>query len=254
MLGELTASRRNEACAITGRPVSKHLPPHMARIAPTPDQRHVLEHIARYRVTTVDALHAVRYALRTRAAATKATQRLVAAGLLQAFELRGRKFFQLTKSSAATVGAPSTAADPLQAQGLYEHYAVLAFCCLGSVRRERLTTSEFREAFPEFANASGISPSHQHYYLDTDHGVHRLGRATVDAGGDARRLLGKCREIVRHATETPHLRDVLRSGLFVLTILTPEEQKKAVLLDAMLSEPLGCFARVEVVPELHHVL
>src|SRR4051812_12307319 len=115
----------------------------------TQSQLELLAHVARYRLTTVDALHAVFYD--ERAAAQKAASRLVTSGALWSYPIGRQSFYQLTRRGAAAVGAPKNIADRLGSQGLRSNYAMLAFCCLGEPLRERLMPKEFRDSFPALA-------------------------------------------------------------------------------------------------------
>lgn len=222
----------------------------MVKTSLTPGNRHILEHVARFRISTVDAIHALFYADKTRDGAMKAANRLVTDGLLQSFDINSRKIYQLTEAAASLIGSPRTSAEPLGVQSLRECFAMLCFCCLGEVKRKSLTPSEFRDAFPEFADAKGIAPWSQHYYAERRGDAARLGRATVDSGADTARVLRKCREIIHDAKNTPVLREIIAQRLFVLVVLTAEESKRCVLADAIRKDRLRSLVEVEVIPDL----
>lgn len=220
----------------------------------TEGQREILAHVVRYRLTTVDTLHRLFFTGLTRDAARKAGDRLSDAGWLRPFAVRNRTFYQLTRQAATQFGVPKNAADPLDAQALTERYGFLAFCCLQPIQRKGLLPAELKLSFPSLAEAPGVSTAHHRFYVDIHEGTLRLGRATLDTGGEYTRLLRKCRGIVLQARRIPPLRQLIDQDLFVLAILTSEPSKRAVLLDAIAQNPLSIRVRVEHIPELQHVL
>lgn len=224
----------------------------------TPDslQRRILEHVGRYRLTTPDALHRLFYDNRSRDAALKMATGLVKTGWLQGFDVgcHRRKVYQLTRRGAVTAGYPLSVADLVREQSLFEHYAVLAFCCLRPRLRARLTPPEFAKAFPEFADAKGISAAHQPYYIDTEEGPPRLARILIDNGGETARYVRKCRETVRAANQTPALQQLVSRDLFMVSILTLEQSKAQAIADVLARQELGPLFRIHVIGELYHVL
>lgn len=217
-------------------------------------QKHILSHVARYRLTIDQAVHRIFYSDATRDAARKSLERLATKGLLQLDRVRNRNFYYLTPKASSLLGVPPTRADALGAQTLVENFAVLAFCCLGSDLRERLTAAEFSTAFPEFAQANGISPAHQHYYYDRHEQNWYLARATVDTGASLAAIRRKCRHIARHAANTETLCDMVAQRRFMVTVLTGEESKATALAESLAKEKTNIQYRVVLVPEITEVI
>ena len=221
---------------------------------PTEDQRRLLAHVVRYRVTTPEALHVTLYADRSKAAAAKAASRTEEAGFLERFQLSRRIFYYLSKEATSVLGVPPSAASPPGTQALSEHYAVLAFCALREPGTERLTPEEVREHFPEFAEAPGVSAAHQHYCVTRYQGHPVLARATVDTGAELRRVVDKCRVIASHAAETAGLLELARTGRFHVAVLTADESKKRALDEALSSLSSSTRFRAVTIPEMRHIL
>lgn len=221
---------------------------------PTELQKNILYHVARYRLTVDQAVHRLFCPEMTRDAARKSLERLEAKSLLQSTRVRNRTFYYLTSKASSLLGIPPTRANDLGAQTLVEKFAVLAFCCLGNALRERLTPVEFKEAFPEFAEAKGISAVHQHYYYDQHGQDWYLARATIDTGGSLAAIQSKCRRFAKHAAQTHALRDMVTHRRFMLTVLTGEETKAIALAELLEKEATNIQYRVVQVPELTEIL
>lgn len=221
---------------------------------PSELHKHILQHVARYRLTVDEAVHRLFYPNVTRDAARKSLERLSAKGLLQSDRVRNRSFYYLTPKACSLLGLPATRADSLGAQTLVDNFAMLAFCCLGQVLRERLTMPEFRQAFSEFAEAPGISLGHQHYYYDQLQENWYLARATVDTGASIATIKRKCRDIARHAANTPGLREILMQHRFMIAVLTGEASKAQALAQTLEPEETNVQYRVALVPEIAEVV
>lgn len=221
---------------------------------PSETQKKILFHVARYRLTVVEAVHRIFYPDKSRDAARKSLERLCAAGWLQSERVRSRTFYYLTSKTCSLLGLPATRSDALGAQSLVESFAVLAFCCMHDRTRERLTADDFQTAFAEFADEPGIALAHQHYYYDRHQDNWYLARATVDTGGSVAAIKRKCRSIARHAANTPGLNQILSQKRFMVTVLTAEETKAMALATALESERTNVQYQVVYVPEIGEVI
>lgn len=222
--------------------------------SPTDFQKNILYHVARYRLTVDQAVHRLFCPEMTRDAARKSLERLKEKSLLQSIRVKNRTFYYLTPDASSLLGIPPSRSDHLGTQALVEKFAMLAFCCLGSSLRERLTPAEFKVAFPEFAGSTGIKAAHQHYYYDQQEQNWYLARATVDTGGSLECIQTKCRRFARHAATTPVLRDLVNHQHFMLTILTGEESKAIALAQLLEKESTNIRYRVVQVPEIAEIL
>lgn len=207
--------------------------------ASTPDL--IKRHVERYRITTVDAVHHLFYAGKSREAAKKALNRMVDAEQLAPVPIAKRTFYQIH-------GTP-----PLTSQPLWERFAVLTFCVLRQPAHKRLTPQEFEDLFPEFANAPGISPAHQHYFLPLV-GTPRLGRALVDSDAEPDRVARKCRETFRDASATPGLVELLDARLFTISVLFAEPTKADAVASLLKDQNLGALFQFHVIPELNDLV
>ena len=215
----------------------------MVKAAPTeqPVSDLVKRHVERYRITTVDAVHRLFYAGKSRDAAKKALNRMVDADDLASVPIGKRTFYQIHGTA------------PLTSQPLWERFAVLTFCVMREPAQKRLTPQEFTELFPEFQNAPGISPAHQHYFLPLA-GSPRLARALVDSDADADRVARKCRETLRDASNTPGLVQLLDARLFVIAVLFAEQAKADTVAAILREQKLGAVFQFHVIPELNDLL
>jgi hypothetical protein len=220
----------------------------------TERQREVLEHVARFRVTTVEAVDRLFYGDRTTAGALKLLQRLVDAELLAApIRLRGQNFYQLTPQGARHLGVSRRAAVEFNSQTLRERYSVLAFCCLQRVRREYLPPAEFAALYPEIADQAGVDSSHQYFFYTRMGGVVRLGQALIDVSADPPRVVRKCRATAFRILRTPVLKE--KKDELLLAILTAEETKAEAIrrLLAELGDRLPLATHVVVVPQMNDI-
>jgi hypothetical protein len=146
---------------------------------------------------------------------------------------------------------PSKARSPSRPR--LRAYALLAFCCLGAVRRKRLTTEEIESHVPDLYRP-GLPGG---YYVAAGDPP-RFGLALIDAGGRGRwdRVLGRVRKQLEGHWRHPALRSFIEQGRFEITILTLLPQK-AQRLSAALAEwrdPRTQFIRIAVLPELMHLI
>jgi hypothetical protein len=161
----------------------------------------ILEHVRKFGVTGIDAVHRLFYPDKSKEAARIALYRLTHRELLSRFELKNRSFYQLTKKGCAQIGASKSAADPLGPQGLIDRYAYLWFILGNPKKRRALTPQALLQLFPELTGAKGIEL--QRYYIDEEGECPRLGRVTIDYGRESASLVKKCRGIMRDAMSSP---------------------------------------------------
>ncbi len=216
----------------------------MPTLSLQPRDRAILEHVARYRLTTLPVLHRLFFPERTDEAAKSVVKRLTPE-FLGAQPLYGRRvFYQLTTTGARLLGEAEEAARPLGAVARPTRLAVLDYCCLAhQPERRRFTRREFAEAFPDLAEVPFTD-----FTLD-DAGP-RLTRLHVDLGGDYRRFLRKLREYLARDLACPPFARLVRERCFALAVLTAEEAKRDAFLEALRRTPLSAPTSVEVVPDL----
>lgn len=146
----------------------------------------VLDHLARYVITTTDILERVIFRSEDdRKSFTNVIHRnLMEKGLLNSEKLLGgpRVYYQLTQEGTAEADAPPESHKALNPTRFAELYGELLFCCPDPDEeqpRPKFTTAEFNYWFPDRLKAHQRLPGP--YFLDIDkNGVRRLGRIVVD--------------------------------------------------------------------------
>lgn len=223
----------------------------------------VLSHISRYRLTTTAALDEVifggnvqrrknvikKLGVKSEKPAVKGTEQLVSHPLT---DRNKTVYYQLTEEAGIERGAPVTAYSSINSQNRIVFLGCLAFCCLGPIKRERLTPEEL--AGHEIGSHLGNTAQQQvDYYLDHDGNTVRLGRILVDFSTDAAKLLGKARKIAETLSEKKELRPLITDKLFVISIVVAEEEKRQSLIDQLRKKPLPVWTRVEAYPLMRGV-
>ncbi len=222
----------------------------MSPVQLQPRDRLLLEHVARYRLTTVEVVHKLFFAGKDVETAKSVLKRMNA-GYLRSQPLFGRRrYYQLSSVSASMLGEPDEATRPFGPSALPTRFGVVSFCCLGpGPERVRLRQLEFEEAFPELADLRFNDT-----YLERAGTTPKLGRILLDLGGDHLRFLRKVHEYARRDMAHRHFRQMVEAGAFVLTLITAEETKRAAIVEALSRRPLPMTCRVETVPELINFL
>jgi hypothetical protein len=166
-----------------------------------------------------------------------------------------KKVYGPTALTARLFGAPEEIANPVGEQALATVIGVSGFCHQGAAARPRYTRREFKEDFPpDWVEEHLGKDYYSDFYLDREGKRVRLGRIAVDLGGDCQRFVRKYRGRIRQWKRSEGLGEVIRSGLFALAIVVPNEPKRQAIEDAIREQPLGVWVRVEVVSELGELL
>lgn len=203
------------------------------------DDRLVLEHVARYRMTTSTILAAALDEIEPYAASLLA--KLVASGWLvtQSLDLTGAmgKCYHLSERATVKCNVNPLFAKPLAHNARVERFAIATFCCCSDPFRRLFTRDEF------IAHFSHLWYSGQPllYYLESSE-VERpkLAFLKVDRGGEGRwdRLIDSCMQFLRQRTEvhrvavhhrpqTEAFAQLVARGHFQISVLTslPEKQR-----------------------------
>lgn len=210
----------------------------------------ILRHVARYRLSVLEALERMPFFSDcTPHAAKEAVRRLRNAGYLASAPLyRNRRYYHLTRTAANLLDEHPSVAQPLNDEPKTRAFAILSFCCLSEPRHERLTIDEFRANFPTLYR-EGERPN---YYIDTVGDSKRLGYLRVDHGGFGRwdRLIGKLRGDIQKRSDLPDFRQLISARQFVITVLTALEPKRRRIEEALSEADFACDVQVQVVPGL----
>ena len=211
--------------------------------------RKIIDHVARYRISTNEVLHKFFFERRQPNAVSKVTARLCRAKLLARFTLcHPRSYLTLGPLAAQQLGIPLHRTYPLGPQSLPTEYAVLAYCSFASTPRVRLTLSELRQRCPWMPSPLLDFPYCLAPALDTP--VLELIR--VDLGGKPDHVARKCGADIQVRRPMPEFEQLVREGLFRLVIITGTTEK-ATAIRAALDEhiwPAGLQLHLAVVSNL----
>lgn len=213
----------------------------------------ILEHIARYRMTTIDVLHSVFFARNERDAVNSTIRRLRAAEYVASASLSAprRCYYHLANRGAKLLGISASKARALGEQALPSRYAILNYCC-AEESRDVLLPSDFAKEFPDCVQ-KGVAK--EPYYYDDANGVARLSFLMIDHGADAGRIIRKCRRVFGERLKIEAFRELIEGDAFSVTVLTSRETKKQSIEAARKrAEDFPYPIRIEVVSELMGVI
>lgn len=210
--------------------------------------RAVLKHVARYRMTIVEALGRTVLPGLSANAITKIVNRLCRSGYLKKYPLlHPVKYFVLGKSGIKLFD-PKRSDDPtpLGPQSLPLEYAILVYATLGKRLRIRQTPEEVLAQCPWLGKALAKSP----HCKDEQSGVLELIR--VDLGGAADHVARKC---VADLVIRQRIRDFRRfaaEGGLRLVVITATQEKAAAVRQALARHdwPDGVLLHFSVIPQL----
>ncbi len=216
----------------------------------------IIEHVARYRLSTPPVLYALffRDDQCQENAVTKATSRLVERDFLRRHPLyQSYAYYTLGKRGAKTANLNAKRiGGPLGSQALHRELGMLHFCARRPAQRTKLTVREINakvDGYPELRHRGLKNDS---YYIETNEtGAQRLGLVWVDGGGPVDYILRKIQhEMIAPRMALPGLHERIEQDRFVLAIVTYLEDKQQQLLAAIKTLRTHVQFRVEVVPEL----
>lgn len=194
----------------------------------------ILEHIARYRISTAEVLHRQFFRGRRANAVTKVTSRLYGSGHLSRHPLyHPRTYFTLGPDGARRLGLPLSRTRPLGPQSLPVEYGVLSCVTRGSRRHQRLTVRELLELCPDLPTGLREQPC----CLDETASPPRLELIRVDLGGRPDHVARKCVADVRSRSGIDSLQHLMAQGRFHLIVVTGTTAKAASICDALDQHP-----------------
>ena len=228
---------------------------HYQRNSPTCSRElasYVLNHVARYRITTTDALETLELPEpATHKQKNDALKHCTRMGWLGSdWLIRGKRYWYLT-GSLEEFGIVAKRSGPLSEPAKLRAYAMLNFCCgLNSVRH-KLTRIELAKHFPEL-DRSGLP---DRYYLNTEN-KGRLGLVRYDFGHHGRwdRIVDATKQDIRSHLSEPETRRLISADRFEISILTVHPQKAQRLRtvferhSASLRIPIGVYEFPQLVP------
>jgi hypothetical protein len=228
-------------------------PSHNPRL--TERDEEILRHVRRYRLSTPDVLHRLFFDDSQINAVTKVTTRLTELEFLQNHHLFGtNRYFTLGRRGARAMGLAQKNIGPLGPLALYRDFGALGFFCAENTQREKLTVSELARD-PQFAPLLARKIDNSHYYWDDAEDQTRLGYLWVEGGGPIEHIVRKVQQhIIAPRKSVPVLASYIQTGGFVVAIVTCTETKRRQIADALKQVTTPAFFRIEVVPDLIHLL
>lgn len=193
---------------------------------PTPSKElvsHVLNHVARYHLTTTDALETLELpepaTYKQKYNALKHCTRMGWLG--SDWLIRGKRYWYLT-GSLEEFAIASRHSGPLSEPAKLRAYAMLSFCCGLNSSRHKLTRREISKHFPELDRIGLLN----RYYLNTEN-KGRLGLVRYDLGHQGRwdRVIDATRQDIRSHLSKPAVRHLLSADRFEISVLTVLPQK-----------------------------
>lgn len=209
--------------------------------------RKIVEHVLRYRLTTVEVLRRVVLPGLSPNALSKIAGRLCDAGYLRKYTLlHPKRYFILSETGANAMGVGNHRATPLGPQSLPQEYAVLIYATLGQTLRRRLTKAEVQGKCPWLAPAMAEAP----HCEDQQHEVLELIR--VDLGGPADHVARKCAADVAERRRLREFATLLAQRHFRLVVITATKEKAVAVRQALDRHewPSGLLIHFSVVPHL----
>jgi hypothetical protein len=227
--------------------------------------REILNHVARYQMTTPAILRRVFFpddpdawkspmkTLRGKFLADPAPPLHPSAG-------RGDVYYHLTPQVADHLGLPEKFGRPIPQVRRAEVYGTLLFCTMGKDPRPLFLREEFNEAFPMAAFGEEIKERfYRHrYFLDIDEaGNRRLARLLIDEGSDLKRIIQKLGDAYDDAAKA--LPQFIRDRRFSLALVTAFQNRKRALDSHLRYNAVGPLdapirVTVEAYPELEPLL
>ena len=211
----------------------------------------IIDHVARYRVTTL-ALLSLFFPKENWDALRMLLGRLDSAGWLRKFPLGGREHFYILgpraiRNITLPGNRPHRKAQGFSQPGLIQHLAIGYLCARNGLLR--LRPDEFAEFCPDHTRP-GL-PS-QNYLIRADGSDPVLYWAIVDHATAAKEFPRKVGKAVATRFALPAFRDRMLSGCFAVAVITGNEHKARQIEDALAESSAN--AGVLVIPEINSLL
>jgi hypothetical protein len=219
----------------------------------------VLEHIARYRLTVLEAIHTIpQLRNRSRNDTSRIVRQLEATGLISsAWLYADRRYYAMTPTGADSTYLGSRRVDTrseFSEESKLRYFAMLSYCCLGGTQRQRLLPDELTR---RVTGTSRFGPS-GNYYIEPDERAPKIGFVRVDMSGIGRwdRVLAKCLQDARDHALNPAWASLNSSGLFQIALVTALPQKAERICRELnaLQHPPPVPIRVTAIPELLYLV
>lgn len=213
----------------------------------TARQRQIIEHVSRYRLTTLEVLGSAVFPGMSRNALSKAAGRLCELKMLAKYPLlHPTNYFVLGQLGVHLLGAGEHRAAPLGPQSLPIEFAVLLYATGGQQARIRLTQVELLARCPWLPPSLAKAP----HCLDQLSEVLELVR--VDLGGPADYVARKCAADLASRRRIAEFLPFTAQQRFRLVVITATAEKSLALRQSLERHdwPTGLLMHLSIVPRL----
>jgi hypothetical protein len=219
------------------------------------DRAILAAHLPRFGLTTYEVLRRLFWAGHQLSAVKKWVQRMHEGDYIAKANLGPPRaiFIYLTKKAIREFNLIPRLARPIPVQEIPRAYGILSFCCLGTSRYRKLTAAEFEQRFPALVSKHF---EQDFYYVDHDYAAdghtpcNRLGYIYVDSGKRVRDILRRYESVVAQRFKHGPWNELLSSGRFVYSIVTPSQNNRERLLRQFPKRAYGHPLRIEVRTDL----
>ncbi len=225
-------------------------------LRPTKLDRQILKHVQQHGMTTVEVLQRVFFPHKSRAALKSTLRRLCGTSpdyrFLQPAPLTGKRvYYHLTERGAKFLGCAQAGTGPLGPQARYHGFAVLSFIhSEGTGKRLLFDPSRFEDVFP----LRGHRLNRNNFFIEDTGAKPKLGLLVVDHGAKPSRIVAKTMDRLARFFRNHWFDDFIKDQTFNITILTPSEGKKAMILPLLQQTVRLYLARPRPSDELDHRL
>lgn len=211
-----------------------------------------LDHIRTFRMTTLEILQRLLFPDQQIEAVKSWRRRVKHAGLIGGGDfIHPRDYIRLTPLAVQKLYGE--AGEPLTPFTLARQYGILAFCCTLETLQRKLTSRDFCEKFPNLADGNHLP--RDFYYVDKDSSQQRLGFIYIDHGRTARRIYVRYRDLVAKRFKLPDWRqEVINRDRFIMAVVTAKPEKKKRIEEVFREQRPKVSYRIEVVPDLIHLI
>lgn len=215
----------------------------------TKRDREILDHVARFRLTTNEILQRVLFDGQQPNAVTKVTARLCEHKFLASFPLiYPQQYYRLGERGAALLGLHESRTRPLGPQSLPMEYGVLLYATRRDQPLIRLTPIELRQRFDFFEPA----------WCEAAHVLRVAGRDAVmellrvDLGGSADHVARKCFADAMSRWRSEPFQELIRRRAFRCVLISSTTEKAAVIQSSLEKHqwPEGLAVHLATVPDL----
>lgn len=203
-------------------------PQNNSRVNNSVRDRLVLDHVARYRLTTIAALRRTPLSGLSRGAVSKIVSRLCGGEYLRSYPLsHPARYFVLGSEGIRALGLSSHRCRPLGPQALPMEFAAQAYATLGKRLRLRLLPIEVQARCPWLPDKLAAAI---HCY-DEHEDVLELLR--IDLGGPPDHVARKCMADINARRRLNEFSALARAGKFRLVVITSTPAKGAALRQSL---------------------